>query len=55
MAQPTKINELLQLLSVNKNGLTWKQLLEKYELSFVEKGEVVREVLCFPAPTLDRL
>lgn len=55
MARPTKINELLWLLSFYKDGLIWTQLLEKHESSFVEKGEVVREVICFPMPTLARL
>lgn len=55
MARPTKINELLWLLSFYKDGLTWTQLLEKHELSYVEKGKVVWEVLCIPIPTLDRL
>ena len=55
MARPTKINELLWLLSFYKDGLTWTQLLEKHESSFVEKGEVVRKVICFPMPTLARL
>jgi hypothetical protein len=55
MVRPKKINDLLLLLSVYEEGLTWTQLLEKHELSYVEKGEVIREVLFFPMPTLDRL
>lgn len=55
MPRPTKINELLWLLSFYKDGLTWTQLLEKHIGSFVENGEGIQEVICFPAPTLDRL
>lgn len=55
MPRPTKINELIWLLSFYKDGLTWTQLLEKHIGSFVENGEGIQEVICFPAPTLDRL
>lgn len=55
MPRPTKINELIWLLSFHQDGLTWTQLLKKYIGSFVENDAVVREVICLPAPTLDRL
>lgn len=54
MARPSKITDLFWLLSFDKNGFTWHQLVRTHKGRGIVEGKKVKGVLNFPKQTLDR-